>query len=371
MRICFLLIGACLMLGSSTKPGQTSSLPAAIVRKLDAELPQIVARSNLPSVAVGIWIHGRKAYSFVRGYADLPSRSPRNFEQPFRIASITKTFVATVVLALIDRSRLSKSDRIAKWFPKLPNAKLITVDDLLRMRSGIPAPDDAKVLEEAYDDPLMAGPSLRAQLAPIAAKPQEFTAPNRKSVYSNLNYMMLTEIAERAAGQHFETLLERYVVGPLNLQATSYPSSPALPGGLHGYGWNDKTRRFEDKTLFNPAIAGGAGAMISSMEDLQKYAKALCAGGLLNPQTQRVRLQGAPINGGPTQYGEGVAFGHGLCGHSGTIPGFNTDMYYLPKLDLALVVSVNRLDRDDKAQTTPVTRLVETTLESQLGSFSR
>jgi len=62
----------------------------------------------------------------------------RGLGQPYRIASITKTFTATAVLQLVDEGKLETSDKLSEWYPDFPNAKKITVDDLLRMRSGIP-----------------------------------------------------------------------------------------------------------------------------------------------------------------------------------------------------------------------------------------
>jgi D-alanyl-D-alanine carboxypeptidase len=139
-----------------------------------------------------------------------------------------------------------------------------------------------------------------------------------------------------------------------------------LPGGLHGYGWNPRTRRFDDKTRFNPALAGAAGAIISNIDDLQTFMRVLCRGGLFSTVTQRAMLDGQTLAGSSTRYGEGVISNPGICGHSGTINGFNTDVYYLEKPDASLVVSVNRLDKDNKAQTTPVLELMLKTIQSEL-----
>jgi D-alanyl-D-alanine carboxypeptidase len=68
--------------------------------------------------------------------------------------------------------------------------------------------------------------------------------------------------------------------------------------------------------------------MISSLTDLDRYVRVLCTGGLLKPETQRARMDGQALAGTTTQYGEGVITGPGACGHSETVPGFNTDMYY-------------------------------------------
>jgi D-alanyl-D-alanine carboxypeptidase len=117
---------------------------------------------------------GKGEYAFVEGYSNLEAHLARTLEPPFRIASITKPFAATAVLILVDRGLLSKTDHIAKWYPQFPNANQITVDDLLRMRSGIPAPNDDEVLAQVYDAPLKAAPSLADNLASIARLKSDF-----------------------------------------------------------------------------------------------------------------------------------------------------------------------------------------------------
>jgi CubicO group peptidase (beta-lactamase class C family) len=77
----------------------------------------------------------RGAYVVARGKANLATGRPRAVGDPFRIAGITKSFVATAVLQLVDVGRLRKSDKLAPWYPGFPNADRITVEDLLRMRS--------------------------------------------------------------------------------------------------------------------------------------------------------------------------------------------------------------------------------------------
>ena len=347
-------------------PNPNELFSRGVERRLNAAIVQIASRNNLPSVAVGVRVPGRGEYRFVTGYADLRTHARRQFEEPFRIASITKAFTAAAVLQLIDRGQLRKSDVMAKWFPGFPNARLITVDDLLRMRSGIAAPNDDQVLAAVYDRPLAQAPTLAQMIATSAKLGADFKKPNTQGRYTDLNYYILGGIVQRATGRGIGDVITANIIRRLSLHETSYPVGSALPGGLHGYGWNPRTHRFDDKTAFNPALAGAAGAMISSIPDLQTYIRVLCRGGLLSARTQRAMLQGQPLEGTGTRYGEGVISDGGICGHSGTVNGFNTDLYYVEKADAAIVVSVNRLDKDNKPQTTPVLAEVLKTVQTQL-----
>ena len=78
-------------------------------------------------------------------------------------------------------------------------------------------------------------------------------------------------------------------------------------------------------------------------------------------------MEGQPLVRTGANYGEGVALGQGFCWHSGTINGFSTDMYYIKKLDASLVISVNRLDRDNRSQSIPIYGVVSKTILSELG----
>jgi D-alanyl-D-alanine carboxypeptidase len=351
----------------STGPAVTNTLFAADAgTRLTGQLADLVQKNNLPSAAVGVFVPGKGQYTFVEGGADLQTHARRTLDQPFRIASVTKPFAATAILVLIDRGLLHKTDTIAKWYPGFPNADRITIDDLLRMRSGIPAPDDDAVLAQVYDAPLKPAPSLAEDLNSIAQLKGQFKPPNTVGVYTDFNYDILAGIAQRVTGKDIGTLITQTVILPLKLHHTSYPTGTGVPGGLHGYGWNPTTSRFDDKTLFNPPLAGAAGAVISDVSDLRTFSRALCRGDLLKPETQQQRMQGQPLAGTDTDYGEGVALGHGFCGHSGTINGFSTDMYYVKELDASLVISVNRLDRDNKSQSTAILDLMGKTILAAL-----
>ncbi len=349
---CMLFILAVLLAAAPAVAASTSNnlFPAAVARRLSGEIADIAKKNNLPGVAVGVFVPQKGRYTFVSGFADLKTGTARALDQPFRIASVTKPFAATAVLILVDQGLLHKNDRIAKWYPDFPNAERITIDDLLRMRSGIPAPDDDAVLARVYDAPLARAASLSDELASLARLRSQFKTPNTQGVYTDFNYDIVAGIVRRVTGKDIGTVITERVIVPLKLRNTSYPTGVTIPGPLRGYGWNPAKKRFDDKTLFNPPLAGAAGAVVSTVSDLRTFSRSLCLGGLLKPRTQQERLQGQPLLGSAVDYGEGVATGYGFCGHSGTINGFSTDMYYVKKLDASLIISVNRLDRDNRSQ---------------------
>ena len=324
-----------------------------VTSRLNAAFRGYLRSHALPSVAVGVWEPGKRPFIFVAGDADLYPPASRTPGQPFRIASITKTFVAVAILQLVEAGTLHKFDTMARFYPAFPNAARITLDDLLRMRSGIAAPNDDAVLAAVYDHPTAAAPTPDQQIAEVMPLREKFVAPDTVGKYTDLNYVILGEMVRKTTGYDIGYYIKRGIIEPLRLHSTSYPTTDDLPGGLHGYGWDRARRRFDDKTLFNPALAGPAGAMISSLDDLHAFARAACRGGLVSAALHRAMLQGQPLAGTANRYGEGFLSKGGICGHSGTINGFNTDMYHFAKIDATVVISVNRLDKDNQPRTTP------------------
>jgi D-alanyl-D-alanine carboxypeptidase len=325
------------------------------LRKVDEFVTQQMEQQDLPSVVVGVWAPGEGQYLTAEGKANLDTGEQRGFGQPFRIASITKTFTATAVLQLVDEGKLKTSDKLSKWYPDFPNAEKITIDDLLRMRSGIPDFTDEEFMKDWYAHP-KADITARETIERSAKKVDQFKPPGQETVYTNTNYVLLQEIVRKVSGEPLGARIDEGILQPLGMEDSFYATDDGLPSTLHGYSWDPKRKEFQDKTVLNPAVPGGAGAMISTLADLRPYAKALCEGDLLEPQTQKERLKSDAIEGDPpfVRYGQGLVFLGEWCGHNGTIFGFSTEMFYLPEEEAVILVDVNRLDLDDESKSTNI-----------------
>lgn len=322
----------------------------ATVKNLDSIISKIKADHNLPGVVVGIWIPGEGEYTIALGSADLSTKLHRDINSQFRIASITKTFIATAILKLVSEGRISKVDKLSKWYPDFPDAAAITIEYLLQMRSGIYDSADEELLKLYYNDPMI-NINADSMISRSAKKERLFTVPDVNTQYCNVNYIFLEQILQKVTGKNTNDYLSEVIFKPLGMSNTFYPYDSNLPGTLHGYGWNHSTKVFEDKTVLNPELPGGAGAIISNMADLKTYAKALYNGELLTPVIQKERLYTNRFKGLQefVGYGEGIAKMGKFWGHNGTIMGFSSEMFYLPEKDAVIIINVNRLDEDDKS----------------------
>jgi D-alanyl-D-alanine carboxypeptidase len=349
--------------GDQSDDSPSARLSEENLQELDGVIDQEMQDKNLPGVVVGVWIPDEGEYVVAKGEANLDTGRERQPEDPFRIASITKTFTVTAILQLVDERVLSKTDKLSTWYPDFPNADEITVDDLLRMRSGIDDPFDHEFLEYYYDNP-EASITADEMIGLAADRADQFEPPGKETNYTNVNYTLLQEIVRRVSGKDLGVQIAQGIFEPLGMENSLYPANNNLPGELRGYSWDAESEEFEDKTVLNPAVPGGAGAIISDLSDMRTYARALCTGELLGPETQAARLEGETLEDAPdfVRYGEGVELFGDFCGHNGTIFGFSSEMFYLPQEDAVIVVNVNRLDEDDQSQSTDLFLAITKTL---------
>jgi D-alanyl-D-alanine carboxypeptidase len=311
---------------------------------LDGAIAKQMREDDLPGVVLGVWVPGEGRYVVARGKANLKTGEKRDLDDPFRIGSITKTFVATAVLQLIEEGKLSKSDKLSEWYPDFPNAEKITVDDLLRMQSGIVGPEGEPEQYRSTEEVIEAS----------AKQGILFGTPGQRTEYSDINYILLGEIISKVSGNDTGDQIAKSILEPLGMKDTVYPTNNDLPGDLQGYTLDFSTGELKEAPSLPLAPVGAAGAMISDVSDLKTWAEAVCTGKLLETETQKARLQTKPLSGesGPLQYGEGIMRVGEFCGHSGRQPGFSSAMWYLPQKDATIIVSVNLEDPYDPSSPT-------------------
>jgi D-alanyl-D-alanine carboxypeptidase len=346
-------LGAALLDPAVASASQASSLPSAQATGdfspgEAAVLQAIVASgggaANLPGLAVGVWVPGRGTYVQTIGTGDLATDSPLQVSSHFRIASITKTFVATAILQLVDEKRISLSDHLARYISGIPYGDQITIAQLLGMTSGVyDYVNDADFSSSYVANPLL--PFSLSQVIDIISKPgnKPLFPPGTDIAYDNSGYYLLGAIAEKVSGQPLSQLIAKKITGPLGLSQTSYPDTPAIPDPF-SRGYLVEAASIRDITASNPAVAAGAGAMISTLLDLKVWVKALATGTLLTPATQALRLRTKVLGQTPQitiGYGLGIANFNGFLGHDGAIFGYGSTAIYLPSKDATIVAIGN------------------------------
>ena len=148
-------------------------------------------------------------------------------------------------------------------------------------------------------------------------------------------------------------------LGPAGLRHTLFPQGSEFPQP-HPRGYTDQTLSGEtaDATHWNPSWAWAAGAMISNLHDLRRWAKVVATGELLSPETQAQRLKTLPTGFPGTTYGLGIFEANGWIGHNGSIPGYETVTVYLPSKKATLVIRSTRTSSDGQEPSTLLARAI-------------
>jgi D-alanyl-D-alanine carboxypeptidase len=284
--------------------------------RLQQALDRAREEMGLYALALGVAIDGRVAWSGASGVA-LDGVTPLNGDSPFAIASITKTFVATLVLQLVEDGRLSLDDRVVDYLPETGISPEISVRQLLQHTSGL-----ADLLAPMRE-PMAADPERRWTGAEVVAQlGGPWFAPGADYAYSNSNYVLLGMLVERIYHNPFPKVVERHLLRPLGLDETGVLLEAGAP------------------PLITPSWAsafGTSGNMYSSVSDLLEWGLSLYGGGVLEPTTL-----GQMLAFNEDDYGlgaEAIRLGSTSgIGHSGLLRGFTSLLVHLPRERVTLAV---------------------------------
>jgi D-alanyl-D-alanine carboxypeptidase len=330
--VAVLLAFALAAAGAAAKP-----MSRADRKFVDEAVAKALKDEHIPGISVEI---SGPAGTYAKAYGTADRQSGRRLrtDDHIRIASITKTFTATAILRQVAAGKLTLDQTIDTWFPRVPNADEITVRDLLAMRSGLyDFTAEPKFLEEFNADPLLHfGPQ---DVLKIVEDHHPVAAPDTVTHYTDANYVLLGLILEKVTGETAEAAITKDVIEPLGLKHTSFPTTAKMPAPYsHGYYGGDgklsevDPAKLKDYTAVNPRVAWCAGAMVSTLGDLHKYARELGTGRLLPESLWAERLRFGPLatGGVPVGYGLGILHVGKWLGHDGAIFGFSTVTMYEP-----------------------------------------
>ncbi|MFF9863858.1 serine hydrolase domain-containing protein [Streptomyces sp. NPDC013953] len=295
------------------------------------------------------------------GVADLRTGRERLPQDRYRVGSITKTFVATVVLQLEAEGRLDLDDTVERWLPGVVrgnghDGRKITIRQLLNHTSGI-----YNVTADPGFQKKVFGPDFLRhrydtwtpqQLVAIAMQHRPDFAPGTDWRYSNTNYVLAGLVIEKATGRPYGKEVERRILTPLKLRATSVPGTdPRMPkpsGRAYSTLSPEPGGQVHDVTELNPSIAWAAGEMVSDSADLQRFVRALLKGKLLPPRQMKEMTTTVPVSKDTPslRYGLGLfaqklSCGKEVWGHSGGIHGSGSNMVATRNGQHSLALNVN------------------------------
>src|SRR3954454_625489 len=300
-------------LAAATMAATASAAPDRPDRaKLQHALDAVVS-SGAPG-AIALVREGRRSVQLVSGYETLATKRPMRARDRFRVGSITKTFVATVVLQLAGEGTLTLDDTVERWLPGLvPGGADITIRQLLNHTSGLGDYADDTFVRRVLDAPGRVW-APKELIAVGTSHPPPF-GPGAGLAYSSTGYIALGLIVEKATGNQLSTELRRRIFAPLQLRSTSLDTSPRIAGRhAHGYTRYHGGRRAVDISDIGQSFAWAAGAIVSNTHDLARFYRALLRGRLLRADLLAAMRTTVPA--AEQMWGLGIIETFHHCGHS-------------------------------------------------------
>ncbi len=362
MNILKFVSGVLLLFVSLTGLAEEKQFSSEMKEKLQAKMESLIKEINAPGFNVGIWIPGEGEWQNSFGVADKETAEKMSLDNHFRIGSITKTFVITAVLQLVDKGDISLDDKISKYIDNVPNGDKITIRQLANMTSGLAnySEDEEWVKKVIYTKNDRNVPT--SELLEVAFKLPPTFAPGKGWHYSNTNTVLLGQVIEKVSGLSLDKYLQENIFTPLALENTSFPLDEKMPSPYaHGYTKQTLDEKEADATFNNPSWTNAAGQMVSTFADLKIWAKALGTGALLSEDAFKERLTWVtlPPNTAKRKYGLGVGSNSGWINHTGSLPGYNCVVAYLPEKQAVFVVMINSdMDLVIKEKNVPLTDMV-------------
>ncbi len=291
-------------------------LPDTVQEQVDSAVDR-----GLDGVIVYVDEAGQPPAFYAAGWKDKAAQTPADPEALFKIASISKLYIATATAKLVADGRLSLDDTLADLLPELAgrieNAEQITIRMLAQHRSGIPNFTD----DEAWDW-FVSHTDSSQTLALVLDEPADF-APDTAYSYSNTNYLLLGRILDNALGESHQAYIAREILAPLGLTETygalgEAPYDEVVSGYWHEY--DDDLRQLDFQ------IAGGS--MVATAQDVAVFLRALNDGSLLTDEEQAI-------------YSALYDYGH-----EGWLPGYQSIARYHPEIDAVVIQFVSTTGDD-------------------------
>ncbi|KAF5087536.1 MAG: serine hydrolase [Methanoculleus horonobensis] len=336
-----------------------STPPPAVASDLESIVSAGVRNAGVPGTLVEIstpeW-----TWDYAAGNASLSPPMAATPEMRFIIASVTKTFTSVAVQQLAEDGRLSLDDPIDRWLAAdvaeaIPNSSAITVRHLLDHTSGIADYDEGAIVLEEYVNPDIPIPYQKGMRQGLDAGP--LYPPGTGYTYSNVNYILLTLIIDEAAGVPYEDYVTRNILVPSRMNDTFVHRINHIPGPHMRAQESEDDGTVMDFSDLYIQFDRGAGDIVSTTADLNRFHRALRSGALLSPASlaamENTSLQSRKIGMVPGLGEMSVGCGYGyfmqqnasddltLYGHTGGYYGSYTVLYYWAEEDTYIAMNSN------------------------------
>jgi len=293
-----------------------------------------------PGVAVLVSQNGKIIYQKSFGYADVGNKVPVSSDTKFRIGSITKQFIASSILKLQEEGKLNVQDKLSKFIPDFPKGDEITLHQLLTHTSGIFSYTESPNFYKYTTMPI----SSASLVDTIKTYPFDFN-PGEKYKYCNSGYFILGYIVEKTSGKKLNDYLTETFFKPLGMNSTGIHDPYKLLEN-EAYGYSYERGKVIKSLNWDMSWAGGAGAIYSTVKDLNLWNEAIFNGKVLSAASIQSAFTPSELNNKEkTEYGYGWVIskyrGLNSIGHTGGLDGFLSGLGRQPESNTNIIILCN------------------------------
>ncbi|WP_336691347.1 MULTISPECIES: serine hydrolase domain-containing protein [unclassified Chryseobacterium] len=280
----------------------------------------------------------RPTFIKVVGFADVEKNQKANVNTQYRIGSISKTFTAVLIMKAFEEKKISLDQKLSEFYPEIPNAENISIENLLQHRTGI-----HNLTSEAEFWQYNTKPQTESSLISIIKKYKSDFEPGSKHEYSNSNYILLGFILEKIYKKPYAVLLKDKITKPLKLTLTEV-GGKIDPSKDQAKAYQYIDGKYVASSETDMSIPIGAGNIISTPRDLLTFILGLENGKLVKKSSLE------KMKTFVDDYGYGlvkVPFDkYSGFGHTGGIDNFSSALFYFPDLKIATAFSTNQSEMD-------------------------
>jgi D-alanyl-D-alanine carboxypeptidase len=339
-------------------PGQQAAPSStALAARLHDKFADLHKAASFPGGTAGFVLADGSSVGIAVGVSDRAAGTPMKAADRLLLGSVGKTYVSAVALQMIHERKFRLEDTLDRffgteaWFRRIANAPQITVRHVMNHTSGLVRYEfNPKFTADlsANPDKVWTGIDRLSYLSD--AKPP--FAPGAGWEYSDTNYIVLGMIIEKVAQNDYYAELRRRILVPFALKDTVPADSRTVPGLVQGYAGSNNPFGGRDEMIsdgrfaVNPQFEWTGGGLAVTALDLAGWGKVLYEGRAFDASLMPAFLDGVPAKLGPeTKYGLGVIIRPSPLGisygHSGFMPGYQTELMYFPELKTSIAVQVN------------------------------
>ena len=338
------LMVLCLILGLGTSFVRADEIDDLVKQQMEAD--------HIPGLSIAVVHKGKIVKIQGYGVSDLEKKTPVTPQTMFKIASVSKQFIASAIVLLAADGKLNLNDSITRYFPDAPETwKPITLKHLLSHTSGL-------VRESPAYHPIFAKTDLEIVKATYPV-PMKFQ-PGERWEYCNVGYFALADIIRQVSGKPWPEFCQERIFAKAGMPDTFATNAvPEKYGTLISYNWDENTsKKATEFVTLRPS-----GAFASTVVNLANWELSLQQGKVLSKKLQEMMHQPTVLTDGfPYPYGFGwetdTVNAVARVRHGGSLGGFRTEFMRFPSEKLAVIVLTNQ----DSANPLKIARLVATTV---------